>query len=99
MSGRSFIVTTNGTLERMPAPIVADSSSKKRSDDMKIVIPKAATDIIQARLRSSTKYVQNNTANSLNIRDYIDGQSLKRKEREESKVTERISYNLRQQWV
>lgn len=96
---RSFVVTSNGTLERMPAPIQAETGAAKRkaSDDMKIVIPKSTSDNISARLRSTGKYQQNNTANSLNIRDYIEPHEVKRKERNELKATERISFNLHAQ--
>lgn len=96
---RSFVVTSNGTLERMPAPIQAEMGAAKRkaSDDMKIVIPKSTSDNISARLRSTGKYQQNNTANSLNIRDYIEPHEVKRKERNELKATERISFNLHAQ--
>jgi hypothetical protein len=100
MASRSFIVTPQGTLERMPAPIVADKSTKKRTDDMKIVYPKSVSDSIQARLRSSTKYMQNNTANSLNIRDYTEGGRGARKEKPELRSEGgRVSYNLRMQFA
>ena len=95
---RSFIVTAQGTLERMPAPIVADNSTKKRTEDMKIVFPKTVSDSFAMKLRSTPKYMQNNTANSLNIRDYVEAARTGKKERQPPRQAgDRVSFHLRMQ--
>lgn len=78
MSARAYLVSPSGTLERMPPPLTVSSSSHNKDDKMKIIIPKVAMDNFREKLQVSGKYVQNNEANSLNIRDYVENRSSTR---------------------
>ena len=99
MSHRAFIVSPQGTLERMPAPLsVAGTSSSgpRESDDMKIIIPKVASDNFKEKLQLRSKYVQNNISNSLNIRDYVETRSTSTRHKESVHTDKsRHSYNLK----
>lgn len=77
---RSYIVTSQGTLERMPAPIQAEEG-KMSASTMRIVVPESSRANILARQRGGGKqYVHNNTANSLNLRDYVEPKTFTREE-------------------
>lgn len=98
MSHRAFIVSPLGTLERMPAPMSvagASAGAKNESDDMKIIIPKVASDNFREKLQVSNKYIQNNVSNSLNIRDYVETRSTARHRETHAADKPRHSYNLK----
>lgn len=96
MSHRSYIVSTQGSMERMPTPILAEPNRGK-IERMKIVIPASTQSTFQARLKTNGKYIQNNTANSLNIRDYTE-YHVKSSERSSKTLGDenRHSYSLKQ---
>lgn len=76
MHGRAYVVTTNGTLERMVQRNVqnveANAASQKR---MKVIIPKHSADAIKDKMKYKGKYVQKDSFNSFALRDHMETQA------------------------
>lgn len=76
MHGRAYVVTTNGTLERMVQRNVANVEENVAAHKkMKVIVPKHSADAIKDKMKYRGKYVQKDSFNSFALRDHLETQA------------------------
>jgi hypothetical protein len=75
-SGRAYIVTSHGTLERVVQKRMAGKKMEKdEAHDLKIIFPKTSADSIKHKMMFKGRYKMVEATTSLNLRDHADAQS------------------------
>ncbi len=94
-SGRAYIVTPFGTLERVVQKRMAGKQLNKDDEhDLKIIFPKTSSDSIKHKMLFKGRYKNVEPTTSLNLRDHADAQS-KNFPKENNQDYQKRSFNIK----
>jgi hypothetical protein len=93
-SGRAYIVTSHGTLERVVQKRMAGSKKDKDdTHDLKIIFPNTSSDSIRHKMMYKGRHKFADPLNSFNLRDHIEAQA-KHYPHEDANAYKARSFNM-----